>query len=284
MISIPFSGSKRLMVKRVEKLVQDGGYTVAFEPFAGSAVLTVNLYNDGLIERGVINDYDELFDLYPEYLNIKDDIVSKCYAKGFKRCIIQGRGYSLVDGDDRIKIDSPQLPPDKKEYLQSLIAEVDEKYWPLLATGYNFTFPNRAMDGLKLKDFCYFARILSTDKQRYYMSVVNKLERDSMDWSDFIEKHRDSFNKNTLLIVDPPYIGTKTAQYIKGGFTEDETQKLVNILAELQCDFIFFNADKDKMANWMDKAGITDYTFETTGGMTSSSNRRRSDYMIYKRF
>ena len=85
MIWIPFPGGKRLSYKRfVEPLCASRRYISVFEPFGGSCVLSVNLKRDGHVNRAVINDYDGLFSLYPEFLDIKDWIVRECESKGFR--------------------------------------------------------------------------------------------------------------------------------------------------------------------------------------------------------
>lgn len=48
MISIPFSGSKRNRYKEVKQIVQDHGYKKVYEAFGGSAVLSVNLFREGI--------------------------------------------------------------------------------------------------------------------------------------------------------------------------------------------------------------------------------------------
>lgn len=108
MISIPFSGSKRNRYKEVKQIVQDHGYKKIYEAFGGSAVLSVNLFREGIVERAVINDYDRLFDLYPAYLDIKDNLIKKCLEAGFIKS-------------------NKRLNDTQREYLQSMIATIDEK-------------------------------------------------------------------------------------------------------------------------------------------------------------
>ena len=95
MISIPFSGSKRNRYKEVKQNVQDQGYKKVYEAFGGSAVLSVNLFREGIVERAVINDYDRLFDLYPDYLDIKDNLIKKCLEAGFIKSNV--RNYKKKD-------------------------------------------------------------------------------------------------------------------------------------------------------------------------------------------
>lgn len=283
MISIPFSGNKRYSYKRVKEIVEDGGYTKVFEPFGGSAVLSVNLYNDGIVKEAYINDYDGLFDLYPEYLDIKDWIVEKCYDHGLLRCVHGHDKFNLRDRDNNIVKFTDRRPLNKehRKYLQSLVATVDKKYWPLLATGLNFTYGSvSSRTDFSLKEFSYFASYLKTDKQREYLSVVNKIPRDKLDYKDFLIKHESNIDENSILILDPPYTKTNQKQY-KEQFDFVKTQEIINKVKDLKCDFIFFNHNKAKVMDWLENEGITDYTIEYTGSANNSANKQRRDVMAY---
>ena len=117
MLTIPFSGNKKTRYKEVADIVKRGGYNAVYEPFAGSAVLSVNLYNNKIIEKAVINDYDGLFDIYQEYLDIKEKLVADCLAAGLVK-------------------QKELQPPDKREVLQGLVSKIDKKFWHLLANNF----------------------------------------------------------------------------------------------------------------------------------------------------
>lgn len=187
MISIPFSGSKRNRYKEVKQIVQDHGYKKVYEAFGGSAVLSVNLFREGIVERAVINDYDRLFDLYPDYLDIKDALIKKCLEAGFIKS-------------------NKRLNDTQREYLQSMIATIDEKYWRLLAN--NFVFSGKQTGTMKPSDFTYFHNDITTEKQREYLQTVQQMERVSMDYKEFLTEHYKDFDDTTMIILDPPYMNS----------------------------------------------------------------------------
>lgn len=221
MIAIPFSGSKRNYVKSVEKMIERSHYNTVYEPFGGSAVLSVNLFNDGLIDKAVINDFDRLFDIYPEYLDLKDEIITKCLEHGLKKS-------------------GKKLPVEHQKFVQSLIEPVDKKFWPLLAN--NFVFSARVTAGVVLKDFVYFMNELGTEKQRNYLKGVENLERVCLDYRKFYEKYNNAFDSNALIILDPPYLNSAQKQYSNEEFFGlAETIDLLKSTKAARSDFLFFN-------------------------------------------
>lgn len=223
MISIPFLGSKRNYIKQVEEVIKSNGYTKIFEPFGGSCVLSVNAFNDGLIEKAYINDYDHLFDIYPEYLDIKDRLVSELYEKGIFK-----------------DVKKKKLPVDHQEILQNLVSQIDKKYWSLLAN--NFVFSGRAAGEINLKDFVYFFNEIGTEKQRYYLSIINQLERSSLDYKDFYKKYQNEFDSRSLIIIDPPYLNSVQKHYKNSEFFGlADTLELLEATKETGTDFLFFN-------------------------------------------
>lgn len=240
MLTIPFPGSKRNSYKHIKKLVKENNYTKIYEPFGGSGILSVNLYNDGLIEEATINDYDELFKIYPEFLDVKDFVVNKCYELGLKK---------------QTERHSKTLPEEEQKILKSVINEVDKKWWPLLARGSCFCFSsvsNRNPEHIRLCDFRYFKRGLDTKPHRDYLDVVNKLTVVTLDYKDFLEKFKKEFDERTLLIVDPPYVGTYQGQYGNNYvFTKEDTLELLDYLDKLGIDYIFFNEYVDFLEDFI---------------------------------
>lgn len=202
MISIPFSGSKKFSYKNVKPIVEAGGYETVYEPFGGSCVLSANLYNDRIVKRAVINDYDGLFDLYPKYLDYKDWIVEECYKYGIKRRVKSndpntGKWSLYYRDDNGEKVwGKSKLKEDEIEFLQSLVSQVPKKYWRLLTYGSNFTF-SAVSSGkvIKLSDFIYFQNYLKTDKQRKYLDVINRLERTRLDYREFFKRYSKELNR-----------------------------------------------------------------------------------------
>lgn len=286
MISIPFSGSKRYSYKAVRKIVEGGGYKRVYEPFGGSAVLSVNLFNDGIVEEAFINDFDGLFDIYGEYLDYKDWLVEKCWAAGFLRRVTRAgakdRCVKKNRNDEVVAEGKPyELPKHQQEYLQSLVARIPKKYWRLLTTGGNFTFSAKSTEPeIRLCFFKYFSAYLKTDRQRRYLETVKRINRDRLDYREYLKRHAEEFDRDSILILDPPYVDTEQGQY-NGTFTEDETVNLLKAVKALGIDFIFFNHDPERIKSWLDRAGFTEYEMSLTGSKATSSNRNRLDVMVY---
>lgn len=262
MISIPFSGSKRNRYKEVRKIVEDNGYTKVYEPFGGSAVLSVNLFREGLVDKAIINDYDHLFDLYPAYLDIKDNLIRKCLDKGFTK------------GNKRIN-------EEQRCFLQSEIMNCDKRYWHLLSS--NFVFSGRRTAEARLSDFVYFMNDITTDKQREYLKTVSQVERDSLDYKDFIKKHYKDFDDTTLLIVDPPYMNSEQKAYNNQTFFRlAETLKLLTMLKDMGIDFIFFNMVERDVIEVLKLFGFKNFEVRTRR-VSQSATSIREDCMVYVR-
>lgn len=250
MITIPYPGIKRMWIRDAENICKNFEYHTVFEPFGSSFVLGVNMLNDGLIDRLVVNDPKNFFTLYPTYLDIKDEIVEKCYEQGFRRTTTHYGKNVIVDGDERIPVDTPRLPDEQAKYLQSLIRKIDEKYWPLLCLGYNFAYPSRFTNP-KLTDFCYFNRNLSTKEQREYLSVLHKAEIEHLDWYNFLRYHRPEMNEHTLTIYDPPIDEFE--------FTTDDYQYMLTCMRNLETEALIFGTDKWEMRRAMNRAHVNIY-------------------------
>lgn len=285
MISVPFAGNKRYSYKYVKEIVQEGGYSQVFEPFGGSCVLSVNLKRDGCVQRAVANDYDHFFDLYPEYLDLKDMVVEECYAHGLKRTSHDSTGNYMFEPDGtkvRIPPGNRILQGEQRQFLQDLMEEkVPKKFWRYFVLGSNFTFSAVAaedLDKIKKRHFKTFSAYLKTDRQRAYLEALNDIELEHLDYKDFIQKHYKAINSpDTLLLIDPPYYQTYQKQY-NGQFTEEETLRLVNILKDLTCDFVFFTHDKDDAYRWF---GDMDCDIGLTGNTANSANKKRKDVMVF---
>lgn len=247
MLTIPFSGSKRWAVKKVREIVKSGGYKSIIEPFGGSGVITVNLYNEGLIDTGYINDYDHFFNDFKRALDYKDLIVKDCTAAGMvpqKHTIIDGKNREyIIKNGKRIIRNRAVLPDEYKKVLQDSVKKhVPERYYKLLSNFKNFTHPMvNTHEKITINDFTYYRRNITTTKHRKYLNIVERLHTDSLDYKDFIQKYPP--DSDTLLIIDPPYIERDQGAY-KGGFNRDDLKQLVRILESLKRDFIFFEDDK----------------------------------------
>lgn len=266
MITIPFSGSKKNYISLVSQIVLEGNYETVYEPFGGSGVLSVNLFNNGTVKRAVLNDYDKLFDIYPRYLDAKDKIIEKCTEYGLKR---------------NIKTRNKKLNPDQCEFVQGLIAQTDKELWPLLAN--NFVFSARAKDGVKLKDFVYYRNELETVNQRKYLKIVNSLERDTLDYKDFLNKYQNEFDEKSLIIIDPPYLNSAQKHYKNEVFFGlADTIELLKKVKETGCDFIFFNMVERDIKSLLELFGFNIARF-VVKPVQQCYGTNRDDVMVYIR-
>lgn len=285
MVSIPFPGNKKSSYKRVKQIFENGPYINVVEPFAGSGVLSVNLKRDGLAENAYINDYDGLFNIYPEFLDKKDWLVKKCKSKGLRRRSWNKERCRKYLNDDETEfeiVDTRTLNEEERGILQKYIAMIDKKFWRLLAMGCNFAHSGVAQhEEITLKDFSYFGGRLETTYGREYMEWVNQCVVDSMDWKDYIPLYLPYAGlSDALVILDPPYFGTQSKGY-GGEMDERETMELLYRLRPYKVDFLFFNGDDEWMATALEQAGYTDYEIEPIGCSNNTVNHKRREYLAY---
>lgn len=285
MISIPFHGSKKTSYKYVKPIVENYGYRSVYEPFGGSGILSLNLYKDGLVDRVRINDYDMFFDDYEKYLDYKDWIVENCLRRGMVKtnsCAQYGV-YKRINGQV-VQLESALLDEDDKQFLQNLVKQVPYKYWRYLALGHNFTFPGVAQhDVIKLSDFVYFSSYIKTDKQREYLKWIDKVDLDHLDYRAFLKKYKSEMGRDSLLIIDPPYIDKYQGAY-KGRFNYDDTRELIEVLKDLKVDFIFFSEDKDTVNEFLDGLNIVDNSDIATGKKANLHSKNRIEHFAFVRF
>lgn len=280
MITIPFHGSKKTSYKFVKPIVQKHMYKAVYEPFGGSGVLSVNLLNEGVVEKAAINDYDRFFEDYEEYLDYKEWVVKSCYEHGFINThsnAMHGTYYKDKDGEI-VEIETALLSDEHRKYLQSLMEQVPKKHWKKMALGSNFTFPGVAQhEEVKISDFRYFHSYVGVDRQRRYLEVIRQMEVDSCDYREFLEKRKAEIGCDSLLLIDPPYAGTGQGAY-EGEFTEEDTFELIELLKELQVDFVFFNKNKEAVEKYLDGLDIIESGFVGTGAKADKVNRNRVEH------
>lgn len=286
MLSIPFPGNKKYSYKRVRDLFTRGGYDTVVEPFGGSCIISVNLFNDGLAKDAHINDYDDLFGKYPRLIELREWIKDEMFAHGIYRSTGTNTSHHRFTDEteqDFYYVKSPLLKPDDKEFLRSLIAQIDPEWWRLLAYGSCYTHACVASHAeVRLYDFNYFQGYIYTDKQRKYLDVINTMDRDTLDWRDFLEKHREIMGENVLVILDPPYFSKNNHSY-QGTITESDTVELLELMRDLDVDFLFFNHNPDWVEEKLIELGMDNYTIEMIGSSHNTMSKERKDTLAYVR-
>lgn len=281
MINIPYPGGKRYAYPYLKRLAEDTNYLRAYEPYSTSFMLTANLMNDFGVESGFVNDRAGLFDLYPEYLDIKDHLVEVCLEHGIRKIIHTKQGYCYENPDGTRELALTRaLNPDEKRFLQSEVAKIDEKFWPLLAMGGNFTFPSvSSHKKVYLSDFCYFQGQLDTAGQREYLEMVDEMERVNMGEYEFLDYYADKFDKYSLIIATPVLDNNAFNTY-RG--VEEQTywhcRDFLERLAKTGSDFVFFFRNPKYAERMFREAGVApEFMIETT----NFRNRSRRDVMAY---
>lgn len=287
MISIPFRGAKIYSYNRqVKPIAEAGGYDTVLEPFGGSAVLSVNLKRDGVVDTAVINDYDRLWERYPEFLDIKDWLVSECYKKGLRRTTCSKNGKFRIEPDGtRTPVSTCLLDKNDKKILMDLVAKIDKKWWPLLSLGSCFTYDAASsQNAIKLKNFKYFRNGLGTEKAREYLKAVKACEVMSLDWRDFLKANRGRFGGKTLIILDPPYTGANPGVYkSQRSYTLNDLAELVSAVKNTGCDFILFNYGMDDIRDLLLGFGLNPDRLEYTGLSGGTVSRSSQDVLAYVR-
>lgn len=218
--SIPFIGSKRNEVKQIYEIAKD--YTKVIEPFGGSCVISANLKANG-IPVCIANDYDRLFDNFDEIIEAKETVVNKLFELGFTK--------------------SKKLLPD---HQKKQLREICKDYPPyvLRYLSANFMFSGRRTQylGEDVNHFSYFCNHTDVEREREYLKLIDDIQLDSLDYKDFIDKYVD---KNTLVVLDPPYLNaTQKTYHNELYFGVAETIEVIQQIIEHEADFILFNTNK----------------------------------------
>lgn len=280
MLHINFSGSKQYSYKPVKEIVKSGGYKTVFEPFGGSAVLSVNLKHEGIIESAYINDFDGLFDDLPQFIEYKEALVKACIKAGIQKR--KTGSFPKIEMDGKVyPVRESGLTGKERKILQFYAAQIPDRYYRLF--GFDNTFTHSAVgshDRVKLSDFTYFKTGSGTGAYRKYLKAAQALNRDRLDYRAFLVKHSDKYGRDSLIIADPPYVSTAQGQY-KTQFTEAQTLELIQALDRSGSDYIFFNHGIERVSGWFKRLGIKPTILTETGNSASSANRKRLDVMAY---
>lgn len=265
LLKIAFSGSKVYRVMEIEGLINTKKYKRIVEVFGGSCCITNNLKRDQIVQEGIANDYDKYFNNFEENLKYKEKLVNQLIELGFVKS-------------------KKSLPKNQQEKLQNLVMEIQDNQRLLRYLSKNFVFSaRRSANDINISDFCYFTNELSTHQDWEFYNNLKNVQIDSLDYKDFIKKYVKPCDRNTLIILDPPYLNSSQKQYNnKTFFGLGETIRLLHAMKKLKNDFIFFNMiEKDSI----ELLNLFDFNYiHNTKKVSISGNNFREDFMAYITF
>ena len=190
-----------------------------------------NLKRDNLIEVAIANDYDHYLDNFENNMIYKEKLIDQLIELGF------------------VKFQKP-FSKDKREELQNLIKEIQDNKNLLKYLAKNFVYSSRRnTNDISVFDFCYFMSELSTKRDKDFYINLKNVHLYSLDYKDFIKKYSTFNDRDTLIILDPPYLNNFQTQYSNEKFFGlSETIRLLQTMKQLKNDFIFFNvSEKDSI-------------------------------------
>ncbi len=262
-IKTAFSGSKANRVKEIMELIRSDNYKRVVEVFGGSCVISNNLLKEKIVDEAVANDYDHYFDKFEEYIEFKRDLVEKLLNLGFE------------------KVKNKKLSKEKQEILQDLLKDQESNLLKYLSKNFVFSC-RRAAGTMKIEDFIYFMNEIEVDNDIEYIKNLRNVGLDSLDYIDFMEKYIKNNDKNTIVIVDPPYLNSSQKQYGNEFFGLEKTIKLLNVLKDKGNNFIFFNQKKEDSIELLKLYGF-DFIYSTKQ-VSMSGATKREDFMAYVKF
>ena len=262
-IKIGFSGNKANRVKEIAEIVKKGKYKRVVEVFGGSCVISNNLLKEKIVEEAIANDYDHYFDHFEDNINFKKGIVEKLLKLGFE------------------KSKNKPLNLEQQKIVHEMIRGKEQNSLKYLAK--NFVFSSkRASTNIKIEDFVYFMNDLTTEKDIEYIEHLKNVKLDNLDYKEFIEKYIKAEDKETIVIIDPPYLNSAQKQYNDEFFGLEKTIKLLNTLEKKKNDFIFFNQVKEDSKELLKLYGFEfDYSAKIT---TIACGAKREDFMAHIKF
>lgn len=265
LLKLSFSGSKVGRIKEIEELIKPKKYKRVLEPFGGSCCISNNLKYHKLVKEAVANDYDQYFKDFDKHLTYKEQLVKRLIDLGF----VKSKNY---------------LPESQQKIIQELIIEVQDNKNLLKYLAKNFVFSaKRSSAVLGIKDFTYFTNELSTEKDRVFYENLKNIQLDSLDYKDFIKKYVQPEDRNTLIVLDPPYLNSAQKQYNNETFFGlCETIQLLKLIKETKNDFIFFNMVEKDSIELLKLLGFK-YVYSTQQIFSSGKNYRE-DFMAYVTF
>ena len=265
LLKTSFSGSKVNRVREIKELIKNKKYKRVIEVFGGSCCISNNLKRDNLIEVAIANDYDHYFDNFEDNMIYKEKLIDQLIELGF------------------VKSQKP-LSKDKREELQNLIKEIQDNKNLLKYLAKNFVYSSRrSANDINVFDFCYFMSELSTKHDKEFYINLKNVHLDSLDYKDFIKKYSTFNDRDTLIILDPPYLNSFQTQYSNEiYFGLSDTIRLLHTMKQLKNDFIFFNVSEKNSVDLLYLFGFN-FTYNTIKKYLSSNNHRE-DFLAYVTF
>ena len=262
LLKTSFSGSKVNRVREIKELIKNKKYKRVIEVFGGSCCISNNLKRDNIVEEAIANDYDHYFDNFEDNMIYKEKLIDQLIELGF------------------VKSQKP-LSKDKREELQNLIIEIQDNKNLLKYIAKNFVYSSRKNSiDIKVSDFCYFMNDLSIKHDKEFYINLKNVHLDSLDYKDFIKKYSTFNDRDTLIILDPPYLNSYQKQYCNEKyFGLSETIRLLHTMKQLKNDFIFFNVSEKNSVDLLYLFGFN-FTYNTIKTYLSSNNYRE-DFLAY---
>lgn len=104
-----------------------------------------------------------------------------------------------------------------------------------------------------------------------------------MDYKEFLTEHYKDFDDTTIIILDPPYMNsTQKAYDNRYFFGLSATLQMLQMVKEMQVDFIFFNMIERDVIEVLKVFGFQDFEVRTRR-ITQTSTSSREDCLAYVR-
>lgn len=225
-LSIRFVGNKKLWYKAIEKVVVENGYKKVAEPFGGSGVLSVNLKNNDIVEKAIVNDKANFLHRLEYFLDEEEKVYNQVFE-------ILGQTFG-----------NKKLEKEQIEKIKPVFSNKPDEILTYIAEIYVFS-ASRFGDKIKPE---YFKRRPLFEKYHQFLEALQKVELRKLDYKEFIEECEN----DELLIVDPPYVHSYQNTYGEYTFSFAEYLKLIQILMAKKNDFILFGVEEQGLPEMME--------------------------------
>lgn len=204
----------------------ENGYKKVAEPFGGSGVLSVNLKNNQIVEKAIVNDKANFLHRLEYFLDEEEKVYNQVFE-----ILGQTFGIQKLDKEqiEKIKPVFSNKPDDVLRYIMPI-----------------YIFSSSEFSGKRNPK--YFQRRPSFEKYRQFLEALQKVELRKLDYKDFIKE----VENDCLLIVDPPYVHSYQKAYGEYTFSFAEYLKLIQILMAKKNDFILFGVEEQGIPEMME--------------------------------